>query len=58
MVSNASIRLSPKDNVAVVLIDIAKGQTVEPVSMPLVRTSTFTTSAWVSSSETTPSARI
>ena len=33
MVSNASIRLSPKDNVAVVLTDIAKGQTVEPASI-------------------------
>jgi altronate hydrolase len=33
VVSNASIRLSPKDNVAVVLIDIAEGQTVEPVSI-------------------------
>ncbi len=33
MASNASIRLSPTDNVAVALKDIAKGQTVEPASI-------------------------
>lgn len=33
MDATASIRLSPKDNVAVVLRDIAKGQTVAPVSI-------------------------
>ncbi len=33
MASNASIRLSPQDNVAVALKDIAKGETVEPVSI-------------------------
>jgi altronate hydrolase len=33
MAANAAIRLSPKDNVAVVLEDVARGATVEPASI-------------------------